>query len=672
MFKPAAAANPDLARLAVNTLKFLAVDGVEKANSGHPGLPMGAADYANLLWSRYLKHDPRDPHWIDRDRFVLSAGHGSMLIYSLLHLAGYDLPLSELQSFRQWGSKTPGHPEANLTPGVECTTGPLGQGFANGVGMALAAKMANARLPGLLEHRIWSIVSDGDLMEGVAAEAASLAGHLGLGNLVYLYDDNKITLDGNLDEAMSEDVAERFTAYGWRTVTINGHDHAEIEKALDDVVAMPPFEAERPTLILCRTHIGHGAPNKHDTHKVHGEPLGKAETEAAKKAAGWPVDEPFHIPGDVKALWMRRAEELSQVHEAWRAHERDWIAKNPDKSPLYSALRDRAMPADLLGQLAAAAPKDTDATRSLASVIEQKAAQLVPSLVGGDADLGGSTKTPIKDSPKIRRGAFEGRNIRFGIREHAMASMCNGVSLYGFFIPFNATFLTFSDYNRPAIRLAALTETRVIHVFTHDSVFLGEDGPTHQSVEHVAALRLIPNVDVWRPADGKECAAAWAAAIQRHHGPTEIILSRQKVPLLPPGPSAEDAARGGYVLVREQGGAADVTFIATGSEVGVAVEAANLLSSAEFGGWKTRVVSMPCVEVFERQDGAYRASVLPAGGRRVSIEAGRTDGWKRWVGESGLAIGVDRFGASAPAQVIAEKFGLTGAQVAARVRQLLG
>ncbi len=662
MWKPAPAAAPDVARLAVDTIKFLSIDAVEKANSGHPGLPMGAADYAFILWSRYLKYDPRDPSWPDRDRFILSAGHGSMLLYSLLHLAGYDLPLDELKNFRQWGSKTPGHPEVHLTPGVEVTTGPLGQGFANGVGMAIAAKMAEAQLPGLFDHRIWGIVSDGDLMEGVASEAASLAGHLGLGNLKYIYDDNRITLDGNLDESMSEDVARRFEAYGWRTLSIDGHDHAEIARALDAALA----ESERPMLIIARTHIGNGAPNKHDTHKVHGEPLGKAETEATKKANHWPLEPTFYVPDEVRALWGRRADELTEVHQTWKAHEQRWRADHPDLAKLYDRLREKAVPANLLDELAAAVPKETDATRALAGAIEQRLAQLVPSLVGGDADLGGSTKTPIKDSGKVARGRFEGRNLRFGIREHAMAAAENGMALYGLWIPFNATFLTFSDYNRPAIRLAALSELQVVHVFTHDSIFLGEDGPTHQSVEHVSALRLIPNVDVWRPADGKECAAAWAAAATRRRGPTELILSRQKVDVLPPGPSAADAARGGYVVVREPGGPPEVVFLATGSEVGAAVEAARLLD-----GKRVRVVSLPCLEVFARQDAAYRESVIPREGRRVSVEAGRTLLWRGWVGDRGLCIGVDTFGASAPAKVLAEKYGLTPQAIAARVREWL-
>ncbi len=663
-FQPADAAPAELAALAVKTIKFLAIDAIEQANSGHPGLPMGAADYAHILWSRYLKFDPRDPSWPDRDRFILSAGHGSMLLYALLHLSGYDLPLDELKRFRQWGSRTPGHPESHLTAGVECTTGPLGQGFANGVGMAVAAKMAAARFPGLYNHRIWGLVSDGDMMEGISHEAASLAGHLRLGNLTYIYDDNHITLDGNLDESMDEDVGKRFEAYGWRTLHIDGHDHAQIASAFDQAIA----EHERPFLILARTHIGNGAPHKHDTHKVHGEPLGKEETEATKRALGWPLDKPFYIPDEVKALWHGRAEELGRLHEAWRAEEKAWRAAHPELLEVYLATTERKVPGDLLAELAAAAPEKTDATRSLAGAVEQRAGALVPSLVGGDADLGGSTKTPIKDSPKVSSASFAGRNLRFGIREHAMGAMANGMSLYGMFIPFTATFLTFSDYMRPAIRLAALGRTQVVHVFTHDSVFLGEDGPTHQSIEHVSALRLIPNVDVWRPADALECAAAWSAALERTTGPTEIILSRQKVDSPPRKASPDEVARGGYVLVREDGGPPDVVFLATGSEVGLAVAAARALAQDKL---RVRVVSLPCLEVFERQDPAWRAEVLPKAGRRVSIEAGRTTLWKSWVGEDGLTIGIDHFGASAPAAVIAEHLGFTAPLVAARVREWL-
>jgi transketolase len=650
-------------RLAVDTIKFLSIDAIEAAKSGHPGLPMGAADFAYVLWARYLRHDPRDPHWLDRDRFILSAGHGSMLLYSLLHLTGYDLPLDEIKRFRQWGSKTPGHPEVHHTAGVEVTTGPLGQGFANGVGMALAAKMANARFPGLFKHRIWALVSDGDVQEGITHEAASLAGHLKLDNLVYVYDDNKITLDGPLDEAMSEDVGKRFEAYGWHVLHIDGHDHAQIAAAYDAAVA----GVGKPVLICARTTIGHGSPSKQGSHKAHGEPLGKDEALATKRAAGWPEDKTFYVPDAVRAHFAARAEALAQEHAAWREHEAQWLAAHPSEAALYRSLNDRSFPVDLAAQLAAAAPAATDATRSLAGTIEQKVAALMPSLVGGDADLGGSTKTAIKDSPKVLPGRFEGRNLRFGIREHAMGAIANGFALYGMFIPFTATFLTFSDYMRPAIRLAALCDLPVIHVFTHDSIFLGEDGPTHQSVEHVSALRLIPNVHGWRPASAVECAAAWAAAASRRDGPSELVLTRQKVDVLAPH-TVDDALRGAYVLVREEGGAPDVTFLATGSEVGVAVDAAKALIA---DGKRVRVVSMPCVEVFERQDAAYRASVLPTTGRRVSIEAGVTHLWRGWVGADGLCIGVDRFGASAPAPVLAEEYGLSPSKVIARVRAWL-
>jgi len=662
----APAAPTEITELSVNTIKFLAIDAIEAAKSGHPGLPMGAADVAFVLWSRYLRHDPTDPHWRDRDRFILSPGHGSGLLYALLHLAGYDLPLEEIKRFRQWGSKTPGHPEVHLTPGVEVTTGPLGQGFANGVGMAMAAKMAEARLPGLFHHRIWALVSDGDVMEGVAYEAASLAGHLKLGNLVYIYDDNRITLDGSIDEAFSEDVARRFEAMGWRTQHIDGHDHAQIAAAYDAAIA----QDEKPTLILARTHIGHGAPNKHDTHKVHGEPLGKDEVQATRKALGWP-EETFVVPDAVRAHFAARAKVMSEARAQWSAHEQRWLADHADRAELYRSLCERAVPGDLLETLLAKLPPTNDATRALAGSIEQMVAAVMPSLVGGDADLGGSTKTPIKDSGKVSAGHFEGRNLRFGIREHAMGSVANGIALYGMFVPFTATFLTFSDYMRPPIRLAGLSNTPVVHVFTHDSVFLGEDGPTHQSVEHVSALRLIPNVDVWRPADSAECAAAWAAAATRRDGPTELILSRQKVEVLPGDATVRGrhAARGGYVLVREESGAAELVILSTGSEVSVAVEAARRLHAED--GLQVRVVSMPCLEVFERQDAAYRATVIPAGARRASFEAGRTGLWWRYLGLDGLALGVDGFGASAPGPVLGDKYGLTADHVTAHLRAWL-
>lgn len=656
---------PDaLTQRAVNTIKFLAIDAIETANSGHPGLPMGAADFAFVLWSKFLRHDPSDPGWIDRDRFILSAGHGSTLLYSLLHLSGYKVSIDDLKQFRQWGSITPGHPEVHLTPGVEVTTGPLGQGLGNSVGMALAAKLAQERFPGLFSHRVWALVSDGDVMEGVAFEAASLAGHLRLDNLVLIYDKNGITLDGELDECMSEDVARRFEALGWYTETIDGHDHAQISAAYDRAVA----GNGKPTMILARTHIGNGAPHKHDTHKVHGEPLGKEEVAATRKALSWP-DETFFVPDDVRALWSRRGEELSRQRQAWNDRANEWRAKYPELAERLDSMRERRVPEGLLDALAAAAPPKTDATRSLAGAILQRAAELVPSLIGGDADLGGSTKTPIKGSTKVLPGAFEGRNIRFGIREHAMGALANGMALYGLFIPFTATFLTFSDYMRPAVRLAGLSESHVVHVFTHDSIFLGEDGPTHQPVEHVSALRLIPNVHVWRPADGAECAAAWTSALTHTHGPSELILSRQKVAAMPEGAAdPQGALRGGYVVVHETGGDPEILFLATGSEVGLAVEAAGVFVSE---GKRVRVVSLPCLEVFDAQDPGYKNSVIPVGTRRVSIEAGRTDLWRGRVGETGLCIGVDRFGASAPAAVLAEKYGLTTAQVVARVREWL-
>jgi len=659
-----ASTDDSIARLAVDTIKFLAIDAIEAAKSGHPGLPMGAADVAYVLWSRYLRHDPRDPRWPDRDRFVLSAGHGSMLLYALLHLAGYDLSLDEIKRFRQWGSKTPGHPEVHLTPGVEVTTGPLGQGCANAVGMALAAKMAEARFPGLFSHRVWALVSDGDIQEGISHEAASLAGHLRLDNLVFVYDDNKVTLDGPLDETMDEDVGRRFEAYGWHVVSIDGHDHAQIAAAFDTAVA----GVGRPVLVCARTVIGRGAPTKQGTHKAHGEPLGKEEVLAAKRAAGWPEDRLFYVPEEVRVHFAARADAMARAHAAWHEHEARWLAEHPDEAVLYRQLTRCAVPDDLAAQLAAVAPTVPDATRSLAGAILQRVAALVPSLVGGDADLGGSTKTLLHGSPKVAPGRFEGRNLRFGIREHAMGAIANGFALYGLFVPYTATFLTFRDYMRPAIRLAALSHLPVVHVFTHDSIFLGEDGPTHQAIEHVSSLRLIPNVHVWRPASALECAAAWASAASRRDGPSEIVLTRQKVDPLPPH-TVDDALRGAYVLLRESEGPPELIFIATGSEVPLAVAAARALSEE---GRRVRVVSAPCLEVFARQDEAYQTAVLPRVGRRVSLEAGVTSLWRGIVGDDGLSLGVDRFGASAPASVLAEAYGLTASAVTARVRSWLG
>ena len=650
---------------AVRTVRFLAVDAVEQARSGHPGAPMGLAGIGVDIYSRYLRYSPQDPGWLNRDRFVLSCGHASALLYALLHLSGYDLSLDDLKQFRQWGSLTPGHPEAGHTPGVETTSGPLGQGLANAVGMALASKLAGARVnqpvSEIIDYRVFAIVSDGDLMEGISSEAASLAGHLGLDNLVVVYDDNGITIDGKTDLTFSEDVSRRFEAQGWFVQGVDGHAPEQVRAALDRALA----QSGRPSLIRARTHIGFGAPTKQDTSKCHGSPLGPEEAAAAKQAAGWPA-EAFHVPEGVYDLFRSHVRQNQQRYEQWR---RTVDSLQGDQARRFAELRDRAVPEDLLSQVAAAAtPGQPKATRVLASESEQVVAALVPALVQGAADLAGSTATTIKDGGVVGPGAFSGRNLHYGIREHAMGAVMNGLALSGLFIPVGSTFLVFSDYVRPAIRVAALMNAQVIHVFTHDSFFVGEDGPTHQPVEHLWALRLIPNVDVVRPADALECAAAWAYAMQRRTGPTVMCLSRQGLPVLE-RPAAFDPAqilKGAYVLA--DAADPDLVLIATGSEVGVAVHAKGLL---EQKGHRVRVVSAPCWEAFERLPAAEQQAVLGKGIRRVSIEAGVTRPWNGVVGDGGIAIGFDRFGASAPAGRLAEEFGLTGERVAARILEAL-
>jgi len=659
--------------LCVNTIKFLSADAVERAKSGHPGAPMGAADMALTLWSSFLRFDPDDPAWLNRDRFVLSAGHASMLLYSLLHLYECGLPLDEIRRFRQWGSRTPGHPEAGHTAGVEATTGPLGQGFGNGVGMALGQRMLVARFPNLgrlLDHRVYGIVSDGDLMEGVASEAASLAGHWGLGNLIYLYDDNRISIEGSTSLAFTEDVAARFDAYGWRTERVDGHDRRAVAEALGRATA----QAARPSLIVARTTIGKGAPTKQGTAKTHGEPLGAEELKRAKEAAGWPLEPEFHVPDEARAYFHERAEAKRRERAAWEDRYQAMRNAHREEAVAWDRHWTRALPADLEELLAAeAASGEALATRAWSGRMIQVAAAAVPALIGGSADLAPSTSTDIKSAPDVARGPepgspmrFEGRTLHFGVREHAMGAIVNGLALYGPFLPFGATFLVFSDYMRPAIRLAALTGLRAAFVFTHDSVFLGEDGPTHQPVEHVPSLRLIPNLDVWRPADGLETAVAWACALERREGPSALVLTRQKTAALtrPDGFDRHGVRFGGYVLADSEGERPRVILIATGSEVGVAVGARAILASQAIDA---RVVSMPCVERFEAQPESYRRSVLPSGARLVTIEAARTGGWASIAGLDSLRIGVDRFGASAPAEVIAKELGLTPEPVAERI-----
>jgi transketolase len=666
----ATGARAALDQLAVNTIRFLAADAVEKAKSGHPGMPMGMADAAYVLWTRFLRYQPQDPAWANRDRFVLSAGHGSMLLYAMLHLSGYDLPIDQIQRFRQLGSITPGHPEHGLTPGVETTTGPLGQGFGNGVGMAVALRMLAARVNtddfAPADARVFGIVSDGDLMEGVASESASLAGHWGLGNLVYLYDDNHISIEGDTALAFTEDVARRFEAYGWHVERANPYDREALAAAIERGVA----DRERPSLVICRSHIGYGAPAKQDSREAHGEPLGAEELAGAKRALGWPESPSFLIPDDVRAVFAERAAALRPTYDAWQRGLDAWRARHADRAALWDRLIAKDVPADVLDRLLAAAPTGAAATRAHGNAVLQQAAALVPSLAGGSADLEPSTKTRIKDSGSVQKHAFQHRNFHFGIREHGMGAILNGMALAEGFIPYGASFLVFTDYARPAIRLSALMKQQVIWVFTHDSVFLGEDGPTHEPVEHVSSLRLIPNLLVVRPADGPETAAAWGIALERRDGPTLLALTRQNLPALERMRplDAPTSRRGGYVL-RESGATDAVTLIATGSEVWVAADAARRLESR---GLPARVVSMPAPQRFLEQDVDYRNAVLPPGGKRVSIEAGATWWWRGVVGDAGLTIGIDRFGESAPYQDLLEHFGFTPERVAARIEAWLG
>jgi transketolase len=665
-----------------NTIRFLSADGVEAANSGHPGTPMGAADIAFVMWNEFLNHDPKQSDWPNRDRFVLSGGHASMLIYSLLHLSGYDLSLDELKNFRQWGSHTPGHPEFGHTHGVELTTGPLGAGFATAVGMALAAKMLAARFNtpehAVIDSHIYGICGDGDMQEGVLAEAASLAGHLGLGNLIFVYDSNDITIEGHLELSIGEDVRARFEAYGWKVLDCDGHDQAAVAACLAEAKS----QTTAPVLIIAKTVIGAGAPNKAGTHSVHGSPLGADEMKAAKEAAGWPLD-PFHVPDDVKACFAEAAARGTKAREEWESMFAAWREANPELAKLWDAHWNKSMPDDLADQLVASVAGKAAATRALSGTIIQKACALMPALIGGAADLEPSTKTGVKgaasvvkasvESDQLPDKSFAGQNLHFGIREHAMGSIANGMVLFGGWVTYNATFLVFSDYMRPPIRLAALSKIPTIFIFTHDSFWVGEDGPTHQPIEHVASLRLIPDLNVWRPADGVETAMAWAHAMQRPDGerPCVLVLTRHGLPELKRADSFSNADvwKGGYVLTEASASPPKVTLLATGSEVSVAESARETLEAA---GIATRVVSLPCLERFEAQSKDYRDSVILPGSKRVAVEAGRTTGWHKYVGDTGLVIGMDRFGASAPGEVLAEKFGFTGDQVAASVKTWLG
>jgi len=675
-------------QLCVNAIRMLSVDAVEKAKSGHPGAPMGLAPTAYLLWTRFMKYNPRNPSWPDRDRFVLSAGHGSMLLYSMLYLTGYDVPLDQIKQFRQWGSLTPGHPERELTPGVETTTGPLGQGFGNGVGMAIAEAYLAARYnrPGfeVVSHFTYGIVSDGDLMEGVASEAASLAGHLKLGKLIYLYDNNHISLAASTDLTFTEDCAKRFEAYGWHTQAVEDGNDLE---ALDRALRAARTETARPSLILVRTHIGFGSPGKQDTFEAHGAPLGEEEVKLTKQKLGWPAEPPFFIPDEALAHFRESVTKGQRAEAEWKERFSAYVRKFPAVAgELEQALRGELpagweesipdFPADAKGL----------ATRVASGKVLNAIAPKLPTLIGGSADLNPSTHTVLQklgdfespertfaDSQGSAGGGFSyaGRNLHFGVREHGMGAACNGMAAHGGIIPFESTFLIFSDYMRPSIRLAALMELGVIYVFTHDSVGLGEDGPTHQPIEQLAALRAIPRLVVIRPGDANETAVAWRVAIETRDRPVALALTRQNVPTLDRTQfaAADGLRRGAYVLADPPDGRPDLVLIGTGSEVSLAVAAREKLSERKI---QARVVSMPSWELFDLQPREYRDSVLPASiKRRVAVEAALPQGWHRYVGDGGDVIGIERFGASAPGNVVMEKLGFTVNHVVERALALL-
>jgi len=663
-----------LDQLCINTIRMLSADGVEKARSGHPGMPMGAASMAYVLWTRCLRHNPKNPDWPNRDRFVLSAGHGSMLLYSLLHLAGYDLPLEELQNFRQWGSKTPGHPEHGLTPGVETTTGPLGQGFANGVGMALAERHLAARFnrPGhhIVNHFTYGIVSDGDLMEGISHEAASLAGHLGLGKLIYLYDDNHISIEGNTDIAFTENRTGRFVAYGWHVQRVDDGNDLE---ALEQTLVEAQKETKRPSLIAVRTHIGYGSPNKQDTAGVHGEPLGPEELKLTKQNLGWSQEPTFLIPDEARAHFRQAIDEGQKLEDRWQAAFDAYHENFEEPAAEWQRWINGKLPEAWENDIPVFEPDEKGtATRVASGTVLNSLAPKIGNLMGGSADLAPSTKTLISGEADFQASDYGGRNLRFGVREHTMGGILNGMALHGGLMPYGATFLIFSDYMRPAIRLAALTKLKVIYVFTHDSIGLGEDGPTHQPIEQLAALRAIPNLTVIRPCDANETAQAWRAAINQRGGPVALTLTRQNLPTLNRNArfaSAEGLHQGAYILSEADNGKPEVILIASGSEVEIALEAAETIKTK---GLAVRVVSMPSWELFDVQSPDYRRRVLPPEVKaKIAIEAGSPQGWHRYVGEFGRIIALDHFGASAPYKTLYEKFGLTAERVVANALEIV-
>ena len=648
------------------------MDAVQKANSGHPGMPMGAASMAYVLWTRHLRYDPLKPRWPNRDRFILSAGHGCMLLYSLLHLTGYDMPLDELKQFRQWGSKTPGHPEYRPAEGIETTTGPLGQGFGNGVGMAIAERFLAAHFnrPGheLVNYKIYAIVSDGDLMEGVGSEAASLAGHLGLSNLVYLYDDNHISIEGDTALAFTESRAKRFEAYGWFVQQVeDGNDLEAIGKALKAAEA----ETERPSIIMVRTHIADGSPNKHDTAGAHGSPLGEEEVKLSKENLGIPLEPKFYIPDEALAHFRKAIERGEQAEAEWQERLNSYRQAFPDLAAEWDRYVRGDLPEGWTSKLPTFKPSDGPmATRQASGAVLNAISPSLPTLLGGSADLAPSTNTMVKSETAFEKGNYGGRNFHFGVREHAMGSALNGMAASGL-IPYGATFMIFSDYMRPTIRLAAMMELRTIYVFTHDSIFLGEDGPTHQPIEQLASLRTIPNLSVIRPADANETAVAWRVAIERKDGPVALALTRQKLAVIDREKyaSAEGLAKGAYILAGSNDQRPDVVLIASGSEVSVALDAYEKLAAE---GVAARVVSMPSWDLFEKQSQSYKDEVLPPQTTaRLAIEAAYPFGWERYIGSKGAVIGMERFGASAPYKVLAEKFGFTADNIVRRAHELL-
>jgi transketolase len=661
-----------LDQLSINTIRCLAIDAVQKANSGHPGLPMGAAAMAYVLWTRYLRHSPTNPKWPNRDRFVLSGGHGCMLLYSLLHLTGYDLPLEELKQFRQWDSKTPGHPEYGLTPGVEVTTGPLGQGLSNGVGMGIAQKhlAAHFNRPGheILNYKIYAIVTDGDLMEGVASEAASVAGHLGLDNLVYLYDNNHITIDGPTELAFTEDRCKRFEAYEWFVQSLpDGNDLEAVARAIERAQQ----EKGRPSLISVRTHIGYGSPNKHDTAEVHGEPLGVEEVKLTKQNLGWPLDPPFFIPPEALSHYREAVDHGKRLESEWKARLDAYRKAYPELAAEFDRFVRGELPDGWKAKIPSFKPSDGPvATRKASSKVVNSIAPMLPTLIAGSADLTGSNNTQITGTGDVEKRAYIGRNLHYGVREHGMGAILNGMAVSGL-IPYGGTYFCFSDFMRPTIRLAALMEIHTIFYYTHDSIFLGEDGPTHQPIEHIPSIRAIPNLCFMRPADANETAAAWRVAIERQGGPVLLALTRQNVPIIDREKyaSADGLERGAYVLAESKGRNPGILLIASGSEVAVVVEAYEKLVAE---GRTARVVSMPSWDLFEKQSKEYRQSVFPAEYElRMAVEAASPFGWDRYVGPRGQVIGMTRFGASAPYKVLAVKFGFTAANVVEKAHEML-